>query len=403
MIQKLLYALILASTTLSASITIDRGTYHILPFCTAYPLKGDLTILGRKLQHGVENYLRTFHHFVENGNRTHDAHDVVFHHTYNNADPSDQGIDALKQNLATHPVLIGACGHETFLALTPMIEKKEVAVLFPFEGNSKIRTKKYDNVIYFRPSYETELRALADYAIKKKFKNHVAIFFEASHWGDDLKTTLEKILQEYDVASVVSSSYPQGTVDIEHALNVIANRFPDAMDGVQHTSPNVIFCLAQPRPSLNFISQAVNVGLHECLFLGMSHLSVIQKLIHTYKGLDIAVTSVVPDAEKSDIPLIKRYKEALSSFFTTHDDSPFYLETFIHFALLEQTIKSMIPPHTIPSLINALKQQTDLLGLPLAYNAGTNTLSSALWINPGMGKAWLPIHTTPSTTVQEAQ
>lgn len=385
---KTLCTLLLVTTTLAAD---PAGDNRVLTFCTAYPLKGDLTIIGRKMQAGMENYLRAFHHFVENNSRSPQQNNVVFHHIYNASDPGDDGMNELKTTLAKHPLLVGSAGHETFLSLTPLIEKKKIALLFPLEGTSKIRKKNYPNVVYFRPSYEQELRALADYAIKTKFKNHVAIFFEASYWGEDLKSTLEKILKEYEVASITSSSYPQGTVDIEHSLNVIANRFPDAMDGVAHTSPNVVFCLAQPRPALNFVSQAVNVGLHECLFLGLSHLSVIQKLLHVHKGLDVAVTSVVPDAEHSNIELVRRYKEALSSFFTTHDDSPLYLEAFINYALLEQSLKEITGPITPESILASVKAQTNLWGLPLKLNPATNTLSSALWINPGLGKPWVNV------------
>ena len=103
----------------------SHGPYQVLPFCTAYPLKGDLTIIGRKMQAGSENYLRAFHHFIEGTSHTAQKNNVVFHHIYNASDPSDAGMEELKTTLAQNPLLMGCIGHETFLSLTPLIEKKK--------------------------------------------------------------------------------------------------------------------------------------------------------------------------------------------------------------------------------------------------------------------------------------
>jgi ABC-type branched-subunit amino acid transport system substrate-binding protein len=131
-----------------------------------------------------------------------------------------------------------------------------------------------ENVIYFRPSHEKELKALAHYAITTENRTSIAIFHESSTWGKNVCESLKKILKEtYGLTPVAIATYAQGTVETDEALKKISQ-----------ATPNVVFCLSQPRPAYNFISNALNVGLHECLFVGLSQLAVIQKLLKTSRG-----------------------------------------------------------------------------------------------------------------------
>lgn len=350
----------------------------IIPFNTSFPLIGEHSIIGRQMLAGIENYLREYKHFTSEVEDS--SQKYILKLVKNNKEGEDKGLDELTAMLPASPLFLGLIGTELFTSLLPNISNHRMALLFPLEGDSYLRNQKLDNVIYFRPSYEKELRVLAKYALNNKHKNSIAIFHEASNWGNRLLATLKALLKEYNITPVVTASYAQGTVDVEQALQTISK-----------ATPNAVFCCANPRPAYAFISNALNVGLHECLFLGLSQLAVIQKLLKTSRGLDIAVTAVVPDAKTSKLPIIQEYKRAMKTFLSFRDDSPFYLEAFINIALFEYCLKKIKSPITIEAIMKQFESYNHInfKGLDLSFDPSDRSLSSALWINPGVDREWI--------------
>ena len=57
----------------------------------------------------------------------------------------------------------------TLMRVTRMklIHQKQLLMMFPIEGSDLLRQHVMDNIIYFRPSHQTELEALMLYAIKR--------------------------------------------------------------------------------------------------------------------------------------------------------------------------------------------------------------------------------------------
>ncbi len=360
-------------------IPIQHERHHtIVPLCTSFPLVGDQSVIGRQLLSGVENYLKEFKHFtteVDNGQQH-----LIIRHVKNNKDIDDAGLEAIKNMLPQSPLVLGLLGTDTFFSLIPALRHKQLSLLFPIEGNHELRALKLENVIYFRPSYEKELEALAHYAITIKHKTSIAVLYESSMWGKSLLVSLEKVLARYNVKPAIAAAYAQGTVEIESALKAIT-----------HAEPNAVIFLAQPRPAYNFISNALNTNLNNCLFLGLSQLGVIQNLLKTSRGLDIAATSVVPQASTSTLPIAQEYRHAMHSFLTSHDDSPFYFEAFIAMALLDKCLSTQLNAITIPGLIKTLESlhNENFKGLHLNFDPTDRSLSSAVWINPGLHHEWI--------------
>lgn len=337
----------------------------IITTCSGFPVTGENSIIGRQMLAGTENYLREFKHFATQTDAK--GTSFVIKHVKN----------ITQANVS--PIIIGLVGAQAMLSLMPQLRAKQCLLLFPTE-TLPAKTEPLENVIYFRPSQAHELTALTNYAIDTKHKTDIAIIHEASLWSQQLLDTALKILAARNIKPVAIASYAQGTVEIEQALKKITK-----------AAPNTVLCLADPRPAYNFISSALNVGLHECLFLGLSQLSVIQKLLQVTRGLDIAVTSVVPNTQTSTLPIVQEYNNVMKSFLSFRDDSPFYFEAFINLALFEYCLKKIEGPVTIEKIISTFQsfKNVDFKGLSLTFDSVNRSLSSALWINPGNGYNWI--------------
>jgi ABC-type branched-subunit amino acid transport system substrate-binding protein len=338
-------------------------------------MQGDQSIIGRQMLAGVENYLKEYKHLVIGSDDT--AHSIILKHLKNNPLPNSSAITALP---TTSPIIFGATGLNNIKKLIPLIDQHKALLLFPIEGDSSLRQEKHENIIYFRPSYKKELNAIVDYVVNLQHKTNIAIFYESSDWGSNQLDTLTELLAAYNITPVAQASYVQKTVETDDAIKIISK-----------ATPNCIICLSQPRAAYSFVSNALNNGLHECLFAGLSQLAVIQKLLKTARGLDVAVTSVVPNTQHSTLPIVAEYKKVMDSFLLHHDDSPFYLETFITMTLLEECLKKITGPITIPAIIKTceLFDKNNFKGLKIAFNQTDRSLSSAIWINPGIDKKWI--------------
>ncbi len=369
-------------------IRFEKSTFT-LPFVTMFPTNGDSAVASKQLLAGTENFLRENRTInrIENGKQK--IYGLV--HETNYGQTGDVPPGHFKQFLKKSPLIIGTAGVESFLSIEDSIKRKKAALFFPFIATPLVRDKSFENVIYFRPSHKDELKALADYAIKKKHKTMVGILYESSKVGLSTLSALKETLAAYDIMIVGEVSYPQGTVDVARAVKELSKK-----------NPNVVFLLARPRPAYTFIINAINTGLHEALYVGPSSLHSIQHLLKSSRGIDITITEVVPNAKTEKTPLIESYKKDMESFLSYKLDSPYYLESYICMKLFLKII-GQAKAVNIKSMLDACETMTNfnLDGLELTFDPQTRTFSKNIWINPGDEQPWIKIYPEQKDATKE--
>lgn len=346
-----------------------------IPICTSFSLHGDNIFVGELMQSASKHFFKEMSGVL----RKYEGAWFTLRDKGNN----DQGAAKLAKMAATmSPLVLGLVGTESFFSIERLLQEKKMALLFPTEGINSLRNGRYENVIYFRPSYKKELEALIDYTLNKRYKRKIAVLYEGSEWGESIFADLKDLLTQYGIEPVAWASFPQGTVEIGLALDRIAQA---------KRTPNAIFCLTQPRAAYTFVRNALNVGLHNALFVGLSNLNIVQSLIKTSLGIDIVVSSVVPNPQTSTIPLINEYKQMAQGLLVSRADSPYFLEAFIGQRLLVECLMRLQGPPTIENIIQTLEifQNMDFLGLPIHFNNHERVLGHDVWINPGMTRPWV--------------
>lgn len=359
--------------------TTVRDGKTVVPICSSFPSEGGTAIVAKQMLAGAKSYIKSLQFFMDEASvRT---KNFIIEHRGNNDALGLAGLRAIKKNAALTPLLYGMVDIENFFSIESMVTRKELFLMFPQLGDTPIRELKLPNIIHFRPSEAQELRLLATYAIKMLHRNKVAVLYEASQWGDRQLAMLKTILKDFGIEALTIQSYPQGTVEIEQAL-----------DNITKVSPNTVFCLAQPRPAYTFVRNALNKGLYECMFLGTSALNAVQKILKTALGLDVVCTSVVPP-EESTLPLLADYTKALESFLSFRAHSVFYLEAYINIELMLMCLERLQGPISIDAMITSFESMKNVSvgGLPINFKEEGRSLSSSLWINPGFDKPWIQV------------
>lgn len=340
----------------------------IIPFVTGYSTRGPLASNGKKLLSGSKLYLRQKKN--KKKSLVHKGNIGRFNHKISKK---------IRRFAKKTPLFLGVYGSRPLLSVLTSRKKENSFLFCPVEGSSSIRKKHRDNIVYFRPTHRNELNALVEYVVKHCMRSKIAVFHEASMWGDSVVSDLKKALTKYDIQLLSEASYSEGTINVANAVSIIAD-----------SNPNVVFCIASSRAAYNFIRRALNQGLHKSLFVGLSNLHVIQGLLKSSRGMDIAVTSVLPNPETSDLPIAKEYRNNSRELLKGVPLSAASFEGYINTAILMKCLGDVQGVLSAEKLLAVAKkfQNTDLGGLKLTYFHDINALSKGIWINPGVGRKW---------------
>ena len=286
-------------------------------------------------------------------------------------------IPKIRQNTKTllkkSPLFISTFDANSMFARKKFITNQKIAGFFPLDGANTFRIPTATNVVYFRPPHAAELAALIDYSVAVLNKKKIAIFYEASDWGEECCALIKKILKTtYDLQPVATNSYQQKTVNIAAAVSTIAA-----------AAPNAIICIAQARPAYNFICQLFNKGLHETTFFGLEQLYNIKTTLKETRGIEIITSSVVPDPVKSNLAIAKAYRTDMKKDLPNKQLTPLSFEGYINAAIFYTALSSTQPPVTAQKIINVITNfnKFNFNGLNLTFNQKTRALSACVWVN----------------------
>ncbi|MFA6527914.1 MAG: ABC transporter substrate-binding protein, partial [Candidatus Babeliales bacterium] len=279
----------LCTKTIPHKKVINRNEYAV---AATLPLHGEIAITGKQVQFGTNLYFDKLKREVS----THSLPLFTYFFLDNNTDAQRARTD-LQELRKQSPALLNLFGTKMIVALEKQMHNGNWASFFPLEGLDELRSQTAGNSIYLRASYHEELQALINYAVNTLNYRKIALFYEASDFGDGILTQFKKVLNDYGLVPAALGAYPENTVNISQAITSIING-----------APNAIICASGARPTYNFISQMINHGMHRCAFLGLSPLFAVQKTLQKSRGINIIVSSVVPDPFKSSIPIVKEYQ-----------------------------------------------------------------------------------------------
>ncbi len=286
-----------------------------------------------------------------------------------------------KKLLKKSPLFISLFGLESMTAVQQFINNKSMAAFFPLNGTKKFRSPEHSNLVFFRPPQEAELAALIHYSVNELNKKKIAVFYEASEWGEECYEIIKNILHtKYHLKPVAHKSYQQKTV------NII-----DAVKGIASAAPNAIICIAQARPAYNFISQILNKGLHKTTFLGLGELFTIQATLQKSRGINIITSSTVPNPTNSSIQLAKEYRADMKKYYPNKPLTPFSFEGYINAAIFYAALTYTQQPISAQKIINVISNfnKFDFKNFPLSFDIETRALSSNVWINTNIQNKWL--------------
>lgn len=265
-------------------------------------------------------------------------------------DKYEPGLTLLntKQLIFTNNVfsLFGFVGTPTVKKILPLIADTNIPFIAPFTGASFLRKEEVSNIINLRSSYLEEVYKIVKYLKDEKKIKNIAVFYQNDDYGEEVYTSLLKVLVRNKLKLVSEGSYKRNTLSITHALHAMKNKKIEA----------IIMIGAYKANSL-FIKKARQLdSLKEVLYATVSFGdadAMIREL--DYNSKNLIFSQVVPSYDDTSLDIVKEYQKIYSSYYPNKKFSFISFEAFIAAKAVVKSLKKTQNNLTRTNFLNALK------------------------------------------------
>ena len=274
-------------------------------------------------------------------------------------------------------IFLSPVGSPTIQSFLDLVKQQKIAIIFSTSGAPIFRNKDLKNIINFRPSYVSEGAILTSYAVEHLQAHNFVFFYQNDSFGQGPLEGARKKLKEAGIKKWTELPYNRNDIS-----------FTSQAMKIREVNPDVIGLFCTPIAAIELINQVGIENIATTKFLGISDMA--EKSFKEYikdKGLTCTIVMIVPDPLKSDLEIIKEFRENAKKYYVPISTSS--LEGYINASLFIELAKHIKGSITKESLIKSAQENMKnrvYKGLKLNFNPETNELSNTLWLDTGMGE-----------------
>ena len=244
--------------------------------------------------------------------------------------------------------LFNYVGTPTAIKMIPLVEEAGIPILGLFTGADVFRhpLKKY--IFNVRASYYQETAMFINKVVGELGMKKVAIFYQYDDYGFDGLRGAEIALNNYGLKPVVKASYRRGTLEVEHALDIIKTANPEAIIMIGTYAPVAKFVKLARKENFDPL-------FHSVSFVGSE---AFAKELGA-EGNGVVITEVVPPPVKNNGGCATEYVDLLEKYFSGSKATFGGLEGFINARVLVEAIKKAGPNIDHLKFIAALESMRD--------------------------------------------
>jgi branched-chain amino acid transport system substrate-binding protein len=284
----------------------------------------------------------------------------------------DKSIAVVKRLIEEDQVfaLVGSVGTPTSRATQPIAAEAGVPFIGPFTGAEFLRNPYKANVINVRASYFQETEAMVEHLTKDLNFTRIALLFQDDAFGRAGLAGVQKALDRRSMKLVSEGIFERNTTAVKRALLNIRTGNPEAVIMVGTYEPCAAFIKLARRLKLDAVF--VNIS-----FVGSNSLaSALGE-----DGAGVVVTQVVPFPADDSLPIIARYRAALTDVEDGAEPGFVTLEGYLVGRLVIAALERIPDVPTRSALLKAISASSfDLDGIALTYRAGDNQGSDAVYL-----------------------
>ena len=273
--------------------------------------------------------------------------------------------------------IIAPQGTPPVVATLEYLEQNRVPLLFPFQGSSVTRGRKY--VFSGMTLYDRQSRMMIDYLVtQRKYKTFGALY-QDDEYGKAFLTSFEKDLGRHRLKLVASEPVKRGVSDVSAQIAKL-----------QAAKPEVTFLVVTPGPGAQALKERQKIGWNDTLMVSSGPLTDERYLALAAGAAEgVEGLSLWPDPLTSDLPGAKLYRDHMLKQFPKNEPNRYSLSGYFAGMLFAEGAKRAGRNLTRDALVAALESikgwESGLLP-PLTIGADHETQKHGFWVRVEKGR-----------------
>ena len=314
--------------------------------CSA--LEGPASFLGMQMTIGARAYLSMIN---ERGGVHGRKIELVTANDSYDPDKVQGCFDRLiKENVFAGGFFVGT---PTAVKYIPLAEAGKFPILGFFTGAQVLYEPPKRYIFNVRASYFDETREQVDNLWQTIGFRKIGVIYQDDAFGRAVLDGVKRALDKHHAAPVGLGTFPRNTLDVAEGIKA-----------VRETNPEAVVLAGPYAPVAAILKQAHAEGWHP-LFLTVSFVGtegLLRAALQDAEG--IVITQVVPPYDRTDLPTVKLYREALQKYMGNTTPSFVSLEGFVDAMVLTQALEHAGRNLTREKLVAAIESlRSDDVGL----------------------------------------
>lgn len=235
-------------------------------------------------------------------------------------------------------------GTPTAAKYVPMADAAKIPVVGLFTGAQLLYEPLKHDIINVRASYFDETREQVDHLWQARGIRRIGVIYQDDAFGKTVLDGVQHALARHDTKPVGLGTFQRNTLAIS-----------DGMNAVREARPEAVILVGPYAPVARILKEAHSSGWHP-LFLTVSFVGT-EGLIGA-AGPDaegVVVTQVVPPYDRTDLPTIKLYRDALERYMSATSPNFVSLEGFVDAMVMVEGLRVAGKDLTREKFINAIE------------------------------------------------
>ncbi|OGK77755.1 MAG: hypothetical protein A2X52_08035 [Candidatus Rokubacteria bacterium GWC2_70_16] len=273
--------------------------------------------------------------------------------------------------------ILSSQGTAPVAATVDYLEENRVPLLFPYQGSTVTRGKKY--VLNGMTLYDRQARMMVDYLVgQRKLKSFAAIY-QDDEYGRAFLGPFEKELGRHGLKLAAAEPVKRGATDVSAQIAKL-----------QVAKPQVTFLVLTPGPGAQALKERQKIGWTETLMVSSGPLTderflgLAGEAAEGTEGL-----SLWPDPLTSDLPGVRAYREALQKFAPKAEPNRYALHGYFAAMVFTEGAKRAGKSLTREGLMTALTSikafESGILP-PISIGSDLEPLKQGFWVRMEKGR-----------------
>lgn len=199
-------------------------------------------------------------------------------------------------------IFIGCMGRRTVASLLPEIKNGNLSMLFAWSGQVTKEEDKIHHLINGPGFLDAQLNTLAQHACGEMKIKKIGILHADDTFSTHNAENLKQALIKHGATSVAMESYNRRTL-----------RFNKPCQALAAAEPKAVACVGTSMAMVKLVKSFFTGGNYSTMFLGIDSTAPAKEIVQDL-GATIHYAAGVPNPKKSSLPIAKEFVAALQAY-----------------------------------------------------------------------------------------